>query len=299
LRDFLVRIKGGEILLSDGAMGTMLIERGITIDQCLEMANLSHPEIIEEIAQLYLRAGSDIIHTNTFGGSPLKLAGYSLEDKTAEINQSAVRAAKKAVGDSAYISGSVGPCGRILKPYGDIEPEQVYDSFAEQIRSLIAAGVDILCIETMTDINEAELAIGAARSVSKTIPIMATMTFDPTSRGYYTVMGTNIETAAKALTKAGADIIGSNCGNGIEKMIEIAREFKSCSTLPLIIQSNAGLPKIVDGQPQYSETPEFMADKCAELIEVGVSVIGGCCGTTPEHIAAIRSLIDSPKNKPA
>lgn len=279
-------------------MGTILLQRGITIDQCLEKTNLSHPEIIEEIALLYLRAGADIVHTNTFGGSLLKLAGYSLEDKTAEINQGGVRAVRKAVGDNAYVSGSVGPCGRILKPYGDTEPELVYDSFHTQISSLISAGVDILCMETMTDVNEAELAIKAARSISKTIPIMATMTFDPTPRGYYTMMGTDIETAAKALTEAGADLIGSNCGNGIEKMIEIAREFKRRSTLPLIIQSNAGLPKIVNGQPEYSETPEFMADRCAELIEIGVSVIGGCCGTTPEHIAAIRALLDSQTDNP-
>jgi 5-methyltetrahydrofolate--homocysteine methyltransferase len=218
---------------------------------------------------------------------------YSLESRTEEIIQKAVTAVRKKIKNKAYVSGSCGPCGKIMKPYGDAEPDEVYESFMFQMNVLAEAGVDIICIETMTDINEAVLAVKAARSVAPSIPIMATMTFDPTPRGFYTIMGVDINTAARELEKAGANLTGSNCGNGIEKMIEIAQGFKICGILPTVIQSNAGLPEVIDGKPTYRETPAFMAEKAQSLIDSGVSVIGGCCGTTPAHIAALRKMVDS------
>lgn len=242
---------------------------------------------------MYREAGADIIQTNTFGASPLKLAQYSLDGKTEEINRSAVRAVRCAVGDGAYISVSCGPSGRLLTPYGDVPPEQMYENFQRQLSAAVAEGVDVVCIETMTDVAEAGLAIRAAKSVSPDTPVMATMTFDSTPRGFFTVMGVGVEQATRGLAEAGADIIGSNCGNGIENMIRIAAEFKRHTSLPLIIQSNAGLPEIRDGELVYPETPEFMAEKCRELLAVGVSILGGCCGTTPEHIRAIRAVVDS------
>jgi len=293
MEKLLERLKNGEILVADGAMGTMLMERGLKPGEPPESFNLTHLDVIKEIAELYLDAGADIIQTNTFGASPLKLSFYSLEDTTEEINRNAVFAAKEVVGDDAYISASCGPCGKLLKPYGDIELEDVYDSFERQINALISAGIDIICIETMTDLSEATLAIKAAKTVSQLTPVMATMTFDPTPRGFYTVMGVNIEDAAKGLEEAGADIIGSNCGNGIENMVRIAKEFNEYSSLPLIIQSNAGIPEMRGNKPMYPESPEFMAEKAKELISSGVSIIGGCCGTTPEHIRAIRKMVDA------
>lgn len=293
MEKLLERLRNGEILVADGAMGTMLMERGLKPGEPPESFNLTHLDVIKEIAELYLDAGADIIQTNTFGASPLKLSFYSLEGKTEEINRNAVLAAKEVVGDDAYISASCGPCGKLLKPYGDIELEDVYDSFERQINALISAGIDIICIETMTDLSEATLAIKAAKKVSQPTPVMATMTFDPTPRGFYTVMGVNIEDAAKGLEEAGADIIGSNCGNGIENMVRIAKEFKECSSLPLIIQSNAGIPEMRGNKPTYPESPEFMAEKAKELMSSGVSIIGGCCGTTPEHIRTIRKMVDS------
>jgi len=293
MEKLLERLKNGEILVADGAMGTMLMERGLKPGEPPESFNLTHLDVIKEIAELYLDAGADIIQTNTFGASPLKLSFYSLEDTTEEINRNAVFAAKEVVGDDAYISASCGPCGKLLKPYGDIELEDVYDSFERQINALISAGIDIICIETMTDLSEATLAIKAAKTVSQLTPVMATMTFDPTPRGFYTVMGVNIEDAAKGLEEGGADIIGSNCGNGIENMVRIAKEFKEYSSLPLIIQSNAGIPEMRGNKPMYPESPEFMAEKAKELISSGVSIIGGCCGTTPEHIRAIRKMVDA------
>jgi 5-methyltetrahydrofolate--homocysteine methyltransferase len=293
MKGLLERIKSGEVLVGDGAMGTMLMARGLKPGDPPESLNLTHPEIVAEIARLYLDAGADIIQTNTFGGSPLKLSFYSLKNKTEEINRNGVRAARKAVGAHAYISGSCGPTGKLLKPYGDVDADEMYQAFRRQIQTLIAEGIDMLCIETMTDIQEITLAIKAARDSAQHIPIAATMTFDPTPRGFYTIMGVGIPDAAKDLENAGADIIGSNCGNGIENMVKIAQEFKNCTNLPLIIQSNAGLPKTRRGITMYPETPEFMAQGVKKLLSLGVSIIGGCCGTTPEHIRAFRATIDT------
>ncbi len=287
------QLENGKILVSDGAMGTMLLEKGLKPGQCPESFNISRIEVLEEIARLYFEAGADIIQTNTFGASPLKLSLYSLDDKTQIINQRAVQVVKNAVGDKAYISASCGPTGKLLKPFGDTGPEKVLNGYAMQIKALVEAGADIICIETMTDLTEATLAIKAAKTVSSSIPVMATMTFDHTPRGFYTIMGVSIEKAAEGLKDAGADVIGSNCGNGIENMVAIAREFGKCSKLPLIIQSNAGLPQMKEGKTTYGETPEFMAGKVRELIAAGVSIIGGCCGTTPEHITAFRKAVDS------
>ncbi len=279
-------------IIADGAMGTMLFQRGLKPGECPERMNLERPEVLEEIAQLYLEAGAEIIQTNTFGGSPLKLAMYSLDSKTEEINSRAVQAVKKVVNDRGYISASCGPTGKLLEPYGDTNPDQIFEAFRRQLKVLIEEGVDMICIETMTDLTEATLAIKAARSVSASIPICSSMTYDPTPRGFYTMMGVSIEQATKELTEAGADIIGSNCGNGIENMIEIAKEFKAYTTLPIIIQSNAGLPLMKNGVLIYPETPDFMANKSKELVKTGVKIIGGCCGTTPEHIRAIKKAID-------
>jgi len=295
MNEFLDRIQAGEILIADGAMGTMLFQRGLKPGDCPEALNLSNPEILQEIAGLYLEAGAEIVQTNTFGGSPIKLAGYGLEHRTEDINKNAVFSVRKAVDGKAYISGSCGPCGQILKPYGDIESDQVFYSFKTQINALIEAGVDIICVETMTDLNEATLAIRAAKEILPSLPVMATMTFDPTPAGFYTIMGVDIKQAAEGLEEAGADLIGSNCGNGIENMIKIAREFKNVSNLPITIQSNAGLPKLDGLVPIYTETPEFVADKSRELFELGISVVGGCCGTTPDHIRAIRQTLISMK----
>jgi 5-methyltetrahydrofolate--homocysteine methyltransferase len=290
------RLRRGEIIIADGAMGTVLFQKGLKPHECPEELNLARPDILEDVAREYLEAGAEIIQTNTFGGSPLKLQRYSLDDKVEEINREAVKSVRKVVDNRAYVSGSVGPSGRILIPYGDTEAELIYESSLKQIRALVEAGVDVLCIETMTDISEATINLKAARDVSPTIPIMSTMTFDYTPKGFFTIMGVTIEKAVQELEKAGADIIGANCGYGIEMMIKIAREFKAYSRLPIIIQSNAGLPEMKDGRPVYNETPDFMADQARELVKIGVSIIGGCCGTTPAHIAALRQMLDSLNN---
>jgi 5-methyltetrahydrofolate--homocysteine methyltransferase len=180
----------------------------------------------------------------------------------------------------------------LLEPYGDVTRDALYRSFRRQMAALIAAGVDAICVETMTDLTEATLAIRAAKDVAPDLPVLATMTFDPTPRGYFTIMGVSVAAAAEGLAQAGADVIGSNCGNGVEHMVAIAREFRRHTALPLLIQPNAGLPRMVGDATVYDETPAFMADQARGLIAAGVAIIGGCCGTTPAHIAALRGLVD-------
>jgi 5-methyltetrahydrofolate--homocysteine methyltransferase len=194
------------------------------------------------------------------------------------------------------VAASCGPCGKLLEPHGDTAPAAVYDSFRQQIAVLLAAGVDCVFVETMTDLDEATLAIRAAKDTAPDVPVAAMMTFDRTPRGFYTIMGVTVARAAGGLAEAGADAVGSNCGNGIEHMIEIAQEFRRHTDLPLIIQPNAGLPQTVGSSIVYDETPTFMAGKARELVDLGVTVIGGCCGTTPSHIQAIRAMVDEPRS---
>ncbi len=292
MKAMLERLVAGDVLVADGAMGTMLMERSLEAGKPPEYFNLTRQEVLEEIAQEYLDAGADIIQTNTFGGSRLKLMEYSLGDRVEEINRNAVAAVKKVVRDRSYVSGSCGPTGQFLKPYGDIEPAQMVQVFTEQIEALVKAGVDTVCIETMIDLHEAVCAVKAAKKIARSIPVMATVTFNQTPKGFYTVMGVTVKDAMEGLQSAGADIVGSNCGNGIEKMILIAREIKKYTNVPVIIQSNAGLPELRNGKVTYPETPEFMAEKVAELLALGVSIVGGCCGTTPAHIRAMRQAVD-------
>ena len=190
------------------------------------------------------------------------------------------------------MSASVGPSGHLLKPYGHADPADIGAGFERQIRALVEAGVDLICIEPMTDLTEAVLAARAARRVAPEVPVMATMTFDKTRRGFFTVMGVSIEQAVRGLTDAGADILGSNCGTGSEIMVDIAREFRARTDRPIAIQSNAGLPQHRGGVIVYAEGPEFMAGKARALLDLGVTLIGGCCGTTPDHIRAIRRVVD-------
>lgn len=291
MKPFLDRIAGGEILVADGAMGSLLISRGLASGMCPESLNISETDVLAEIAGLYLKAGADIIQTNTFGASPFKLAGFGLDHQMEEINRNAVRAVRKAVDGRAYISASCGPSGKLVLPYGDTHPDDMFENFRKQMAVVVSEGVDVICVETMTDLQEAVLAVKAIRSVSPSIPILASMTFDPIPKGFFTIMGNSIKDAALGLQAAGADVVGSNCGNGIEDMILIARVFREVTELPLLIQSNAGLPQLAGESLIYPESPEFMSAKSRELVEAGVSIVGGCCGTTPEYIQSMVKIL--------
>ncbi|MDR1728909.1 MAG: homocysteine S-methyltransferase family protein [Acidobacteriota bacterium] len=297
MEDILTRLRRGEVIVGDGALGTQLMQRGLRQGEPPELFNVDRPEVIGEIAALYLDAGAEIIETNTFGASPLRLEQFGLQDRMEELNRGAVEAVRRAVGDKAYIAGSVGPCAKKLEPLGETAPADVSGSFKAQVAALLAAGVDAICIETMMDAVEAVIAIKAAQAAMREsgtkLPVIATMTFNKTPQGFFTLMGNSVKAAAEALGGAGADIVGSNCGDGMESMVGIAREFRAHTKLPVIIQGNAGLPVQGEGGAlTYPDSPEHVAGKAAELLALGVQIVGGCCGTSPEHIRAIRKLVD-------
>jgi len=284
-----------KVLLADGAMGTRLQGAGLKPGEAPEILNLTRPEIPCSIAAEYIDAGSDLVHTNSFGGSPLKLAAHGLAGRCEEINLAAAAAAVNGVAGRGLVSGSIGPCGRLLKPYGDVDPAEVLDGFRIQAAALVAGGVDLLTIETMTDLAEAVLAVKAAREALGHRAVLASLTFDPTPRGWFTIMGNDVAAAAGELAAAGADAVGSNCGQGTEGMLSVALDFGQVTDLPLLIQANAGLPVLEAGEVHYPETPADMAAHLPDLVNAGVKIIGGCCGTSPDHIVALRGILDQLK----
>jgi len=285
----LEKIGAGETLIFDGAMGTMLISKGLGVGECPEEWNVSRPDIVRDIHRAYFEVGCDIVETNSFGGSRPKLARFGLADRTHEFNRRAAENARAAAKDGHYVAGSVGPTGEFLEPYGTMKYDELLEIFKEQVVALEQGGADIICVETMADLNEARAAIEAARTSTKCI-IFASMTFSPDKRGYRTMMGIDPATAARTLEEYGADVIGSNCGAGPEDMEKILEEMSEATSKCLLAKPNAGLPQLVGTETVYPETPEVMARKMRPLIEVGAKIIGGCCGTTPEHLREIARI---------
>ena len=288
MKSILERLNNGEILISDGAMGTFLQAKGLQPGECPEAWCISNPEAVKDIAQAYIDAGSDLVETNSFGGTSYKLKEFGLEDKVAEFNKAAAKLAKEAIGDKGYVAASVGPTGQIVEDEGGmVTPEQLYESFKEQVIALEEGGADALCLETMSSITEAVAAIKASKENTK-LPIICTFTFEPGARGFRTMMGIDPATSAKAAVEAGADIVGANCGNGIDNMIEITKQIRAAvPNTPILVHANAGMPVFEDGKTIFKDSPEQMASKVAELVAAGASIIGGCCGTTPAHIKAM------------
>ncbi len=284
------RLRRRERLLADGAIGTMLIARGLPPGEPPERWTIERPHAVEAVARAYADAGADLLTTNTFGASPLRLRAHGLEDRLDEINNRGVQLARDASDGRAYVLASIGPTGHLLKPLGDVDAQTVLDGFRRQAAALAAAGADAICIETMTDAVEAVLAIEAVKAEAPGLPVFATMTFDLTPRGPFTVMGVDVPRACSRLQEAGADLVGANCGAGAEAMLAVAREFSRATTLPLIFQPNAGLPEHQEGRLVYPQPPAAFASQVAPLLEIA-TVIGGCCGTTPAHIAALRAML--------
>jgi len=276
------------VLILDGAMGTMLQARGLRPGQSPEELNLTMPDVVASVHREYVEAGADIIITNTFGGSRFKLAHFGLEDRLAEINGRAVEIARKVAGDKAYVGASIGPTGQFVEPVGEVSFDDMKAAFREQAEALIAAGADLISLETFLDIKEIRAAVIAIREISSDIPIIAMLTFDDNGRS---VLGTSPEAAAITLSAAGADIVGSNCGLGVDGIHDILVKMRSVTTLPLISQANAGLPQLVDGETVFPGTPEEMTAYHDRLIALGTRVIGGCCGTTPAHISAMKEAL--------
>ena len=286
------RLESGETLVVDGAMGTLLHSLGLQPGDCPELWCLTHPDQIRSIHHRYREAGSDVVECNSFGGSRYKLRHYGLENRVAEINRAAAALAREVAGDTQHVLGSLGPTGEFMEPYGDETEEAFFEAFAEQAKALEAGGADAVIVETMTSIEECCVAVRAVRSCTQ-MTVVASFTFDPLIQGgYASMMGVHPEAFALAAAAAGAHIVGSNCGLGPDHMINIVRELRgSVPTLPLLAMPNAGMPELVDGKTVFRETPEGMAAKSRELRKAGASLIGGCCGTTPAHIAAMAKAL--------
>jgi len=286
------KIKQNKILLCDGAWGTFLQTKGMKPGECPELWNITHRADVSHIAESYLQAGSDIIETNSFGGSRFKLSLFGLEERVSELNHAAASISREVAGKEIHVAGSIGPTGKMLL-MGDVTEKELYDAFREQAVSLEAGGADIIIVETMSAIDEAAIAVRASRENTKCIVII-TMTFSKEPNGeYHTMMGVSPEEMVISMKEAGAHIVGSNCGNGIEDMIGIVKAIRaSDSSIPVMIQANAGIPELIDGETIFRESPEMMASFIPELIKAGANIIGGCCGTTPEHIMAIRKVLE-------
>jgi methionine synthase / methylenetetrahydrofolate reductase(NADPH) len=293
------RLFDGGTVLCDGAMGTMLYSRGVFINRCYDELNLSQPELVREIHAEYLQAGAEVIETNTFGGNAFRLGTHGLKDKVREINLAGVRLARESVtqirdkqASEAFVAGAIGPLGVRLEPLGKVGLDEARAAFAEQISALIeggpGVGADLLIIETMTSLAEAEQVILAARSVAPEVPLVVMMTVDEDGN---CLDGSSAEIAALKLTEWGADAVGCNCSAGPATVLSVIERMRPVTTKPLAAMPNAGIPRAVEGRTIYLTSPEYMASFTRKLVKAGASIVGGCCGTTPSYTRAMKSSL--------
>jgi len=287
--DFFAQLQK-RVVIFDGAMGTMLQAEGMSPGECAELWNVERPDVVRKIHRAYFEAGAQVVETNTFGANSIKLATFGMESRTHELNYRGAKLAKEVAPPDGLVAGSVSPTGKFLEPLGELTHPQLVEVYKEQIVALAEGGVDLICIETMSDIEEMTAAIQAARAVCN-LPVIATMTFSLDAVGFRTIMGISPEIAAIRLKREGADVIGSNCGQGMEEMILLMKAMRPLTLLPLIAQTNAGLPQLSEGKVTYPQSPEDFAQKVPELLQTGVNVMGGCCGTTPEHIRRLAEKV--------
>jgi methionine synthase I (cobalamin-dependent) len=282
----------GDVVLGDGAMGTLLQTRGIEPGGAAELWNVDRADAILAIHTEYAEAGARLVTTNTFGGTSARLALHGLENRVRELNLAGARIAREVADRfDGWVLGDVGPSGELIAPIGVTEPDDVKAMFAEQIAALAEGGADVILVETMSDLAEVEAAVGAAADVAPDLPVAATLTFD--THGH-TMMGVSPERAAESLASLGARIVGGNCGNGPHEIGPVMTQMaqRRPTGIHLIAQSNAGMPRLHGAEFHYDGTPEVMAEYAVRMRELGVGVIGACCGSTPAHVAAMRAALD-------
>ncbi|HSP13749.1 MAG TPA: bifunctional homocysteine S-methyltransferase/methylenetetrahydrofolate reductase [Thermoanaerobaculia bacterium] len=287
MQDFIQAIADEHVYLFDGAMGTMLYSKGVFINKCYDELNLRSPEIVLEVHKQYVKAGAEIVETNTYGANRVKLRGFAIEDELREINIAGVEIARRAAGDSVYVAGAIGPLGIRIEPYGPTSLDEAREFFREQAAALRDGGVDLIVLETMSNIAEIEQAILAVRDVC-TLPIIAQMTIGTDGR---TIYGDTPRVIAQRLDAAGADVIGLNCSVGPDVMLDAVEEISGITAKKISCQPNAGLPRDVAGRQMYMASPEYMAKYAKRLIHKGVKFLGGCCGTTPDHIKNMADAV--------
>jgi 5-methyltetrahydrofolate--homocysteine methyltransferase len=280
-----------KILISDGAWGTLLHQAGLQPGECPELWNVTHRDDVFAIAKSYINSGADIILTNSFGGNPIKLEHYGLSERAGELNAAAAEISRDAAGPDHLVLGSIGPSGKILM-MEEVSEQQLFDGFYIQAAALKKGGVDAICVETMSAIDEACIAVHAAKE-STGLEVVCTFTFEKTSLGEFrTLMGVSPQEMVNSIKEAGADVIGTNCGNGFDQMIEIVKLIRTIDNeIPVLVHANAGKPIYENGKTVFPETPEIMGARVHELINCGANIIGGCCGTTPAHIEALAREI--------
>jgi len=287
--DILTRLQSGSIIVADGAMGTMLQAAGLPTGTSPEGWLLENPDPVRDVHRAYVEAGADLILTCTFGGTRTRLERAGLAERVAVVNRWAVEIAREAAGSRVYVAGDIGPLGEFLVPLGKITYEQAVEIFAEQATALAEAGVDVLYVETMSDLNEVRAAVEGAQQVGSGVPIFATLSFDTHGR---TNMGVRPEQAVKALLALGVAACGANCGATLEMTEEaVAKMHETAPQAPLIVKPNAGKPRMVGREEVYDATPEDMAECACRFVALGARVVGGCCGSTPAHITAIAQAV--------
>jgi len=286
-------LKQGNLLIADGATGTMLQSLGLPVGMAPELWNVERPDAVCTLYRSYLDAGSGVILTNTFGGSRLKLERVGgLGERCVELNQAAARLAKETVGDGAYVAGDIGPTGELMEPYGLLSYAEAVDVFAQQAQALVDGGADLIWVETMSDLNEAKAAVEATKKVTN-LPVFCSLSFGASGR---TMMGVSPAQAAEALWPLGLTAIGANCGEGVDvielvlpQMQRALQELAGPGSYPLIAKPNAGLPRLVDGETVFDLGPAELATYLPRFVEWGAQVVGACCGSSPEHIAALSA----------
>ena len=281
-------------VIFDGAMGTMLMAAGLKAGESPELWNIEKPSLVAEIHRQYYEAGSDAVHTNTFGGNAVKLADRGLAEKTEKINVEAARLAREACPAGKFVAGDIGPTGKLLKPLGDLAIEEAEEAFFRQAQALVKGGVDLISIETMFSLQEALAALRAAKKLGA-VTVIAALTFNRTKKGFFTMMGEGVRQAVSAFEEAGADVIASNCSLGSSDMIDLTKELRAATRRPVLVQPNAGKPETQMGVTSYRQTPAEFAQDGKEIRNSGADMIGGCCGTNPEFI---RSLVHALGNFP-